>query len=69
MDVTTHKKTLESLKEKDPEFYEYLQKHDKQLLDFDDDEELPSDDDDSAGHDKNLDEDSAETTLNVTIDN
>lgn len=73
MDATTHKKTLESLKDKDPEFYEYLQKHDKQLLDFNDDQELPSegdydDDDDDVG--QNLDEDSTEeTTRNVTIDN
>ena len=72
MDATTHKKTLESLKDKDPEFYEYLQKHDKQLLDFNDDQELPSEgdyDDDDVG--QNLDDEDSieETTRNVTIDN
>ncbi|XP_027193768.2 nucleolar complex protein 2 [Dermatophagoides pteronyssinus] len=69
MDATMHKKTLESLKEKDPEFYEYLQKHDKQLLDFNDDEELPLDDD-GENLDQSDDEDSEESeTFNITIDN
>lgn len=32
--IDQHKKQLEELKEKDPEFFEYLQKHDGGLLDF-----------------------------------
>jgi len=38
-EMKQHKKHLESLKETDPEFYEYLQQEDKELLEFDDDEE------------------------------
>jgi nucleolar complex protein 2 len=34
--IVDHKKSLQSLKEKDPEFYEFLRQNDKQLLDFDD---------------------------------
>ena len=44
--LVDHKKTLESLKEKDSEFYEFLKQNDKQLLDFDvSDEELDAEDD------------------------
>jgi len=34
-----NKETLERLKQKDPDFYKYLQSHDKELLDFDEENE------------------------------
>ena len=43
MDAASHQRTLERLQRKDPEFYQYLQQHDRELLAFnaddDDDEE------------------------------
>lgn len=57
-ELFSHKKTLESLKEKDPEFFEYLQKNDKELLEFDDDDIgdienlLPEDNDEDDKNDK-----------------
>lgn len=45
LSTTAHKKNLEELKKKDPEFYQYLQQHDKELLDFDDDEEVEPEND------------------------
>lgn len=33
-DIDQHKKDMEALKERDPEFYEFLQKEDANLLDF-----------------------------------
>ncbi|KAL6237756.1 Noc2p family-domain-containing protein [Aspergillus navahoensis] len=35
-DAETHKKDIEALKEKDPEFYKYLQENDAELLEFGD---------------------------------
>lgn len=44
--IVNYKKTLEDLKDKDSEFYEFLQKNDKQLLDFDiSDEEVDEESD------------------------
>ena len=40
------KETLERLKQKDPDFYNYLQQHDKELLEFDDDDNDASDNED-----------------------
>ena len=37
-DAHDHKQSLEQLKTKDPELYEFLQKEDKTLLQFDPDE-------------------------------
>ncbi|CAG2167082.1 unnamed protein product [Oppiella nova] len=42
--IVDHKKSLQSLKETDKEFYEFLQQNDKQLLDFDiNDEDVDED--------------------------
>ncbi|KAL3684896.1 hypothetical protein R1sor_002918 [Riccia sorocarpa] len=38
-EVSQHKKELNELAEKDPEFYEFLKQHDQELLDFEDEEE------------------------------
>ncbi|KAL2653090.1 hypothetical protein R1flu_021218 [Riccia fluitans] len=38
-EISQHKKELTDLAEKDPEFYEFLKEHDKDLLDFKDEEE------------------------------
>ena len=40
-EIASHQAQLEALREQDPEFYEYLQQTDKELLNFgqDDDEE------------------------------
>lgn len=37
--ITKHKAELESIKEQDPEFYNYLKKHDESLLEFGEDDE------------------------------
>ncbi|KAG6554456.1 hypothetical protein Mapa_003834 [Marchantia paleacea] len=42
-EVTKHKAELSELAQKDPEFYEFLKEHDKELLDFEDDEEESDD--------------------------
>eukprot|EP00951_Prasinocladus_malaysianus_P020253 scaffold165588_cov32-Prasinocladus_malaysianus.AAC.1 len=49
-EVSRHKRELDALKERDPEFYAYLQATDKELLDFegsDDDEEESQDEEGS----------------------
>ena len=33
-DIASHQEQLQALKDQDPEFYEYLQQTDKELLDF-----------------------------------
>nr|WDD38977.1 nucleolar complex protein 2-like protein [Fagopyrum tataricum] len=41
-----HKKHLETLKEKDPEFYQYMLENDKEILEFSDDDDLDEEEDD-----------------------
>ena len=53
-DIDQHKKDLEELKERDPEFYEYLQKENDGLLDFNesDGEEREQDEEEGDVEDK-----------------
>ncbi|KAJ8319995.1 hypothetical protein KUTeg_001582, partial [Tegillarca granosa] len=54
--VVSHKKSLEKLKEQDPDFYKFLQQEDKELLAFDDSGDDYSDDDDDDDDDDDLSE-------------
>ena len=48
-ELESHFKTLESLKQTDPAFYEYLQKNDQELLNF---EDKSDEDDEEKGEDE-----------------
>ncbi|ELU08457.1 hypothetical protein CAPTEDRAFT_188197, partial [Capitella teleta] len=59
---TEHKKSLSKLQEKDPEFYEFLQKESADLLEFDmeGEEEEESGEDEGSGEEEEEEEDSGE---------
>lgn len=71
-DIVQHKKDMEALKERDPEFYNFLQKEDDGLLGFgeSDDEDEPeqiggSDDDEGAYSDMEEPEEEKEVAVHV----
>ncbi|CAG8667731.1 12507_t:CDS:10, partial [Acaulospora morrowiae] len=70
-DVAEHKKQLDLLKEKDSEFYKYLQENDSELLNFDITDDSGSEDEDNEGNDTlkeaGLDDDTGTPTLTVEM--
>ena len=60
-ELESHFKTLESLKQTDPAFYEYLQKNDQELLNF---EDKSDEDDEEKGEDEQDEEQKKRRTAN-----
>src|SRR6185312_10735754 len=70
-EASQHKQQLEALKEKDPEFFEYLQKNDKGLLEFDlsDESGEESIEEDYDSDDDDIDDDDIDDEVeNVVVD-
>jgi nucleolar complex protein 2 len=67
--IETMKQDMEALKEKDPNFYKYLQENDKGLLDFDvqDEEEEDEDEDEDQEDEADSDDDSEESGKSVIV--
>jgi nucleolar complex protein 2 len=55
-DIDQHRKDMEALKEKDPEFYEFLRKEDEGLLDFDESDHSEEEDEEEKEEESDVEE-------------
>ena len=62
---STHKTSLKSLEEKDPEFFKFLKEHDEELLEFDESDDEEDNANSNDGEDDDEDDSGNEDLLNT----